>query len=265
MRGRNKTKREQGRTSRGRIAVAAAAGIVIATALVGGLILWSSFSGGGSDGPKTAVIVDQLSLTEPNPAFAEQVRNMLGQAGYLVDDFEGKEVTVEFYSSLPLRDYDVVILRVHSGLTEVWGEATDYISLFTGEPYDDTKYTDAEDAGLVGAATYYRGGESVFGISPDFIASGMFGRFHGTTVIMMGCDGLTYDSAAQAFIRKGAKVVFGWRGRVSAEHTDAATERLLQHLLVEKRTAREAAALTMEEVGPDPDYGSELLAYPNKG
>ena len=163
-------------------------------------------------GPKTAVIVDQLSLTQPNPAFAEEARSVLAQAGYLVDDFEGHEVTVEFYSGLPLRDYDLVILRAHSGLTEVWGEESDYIGLFTNEPYNDTKYADAVDAGLVGAATYYRGGESVFGISPEFITSGMLGQFHGTTVIMMGCDGLTYDSAAQAFIRKGAKVVFGWRG-----------------------------------------------------
>ncbi len=40
---------------------------------------------GGSAEPKlTAVIVDQLSLTAPNPAFAESTTEMLEEAGYSV-------------------------------------------------------------------------------------------------------------------------------------------------------------------------------------
>lgn len=262
MRRRRKPKGATALPGRGRVAAALAIGVVIA-AVVGGLVLWGlSWSGGSSHGPRTAVIVDQLSLTQPNPAFAQEARSVLEQAGYLVDDFEGDEVTVEFYSGLPLRDYDLVILRVHSGVAAVWGEMTDYVGLFTGEPYSETKYADAEDAGLLGPATYYRGSESVFGISPEFITSGMFGKFHGTTVILMGCDGLKSETTANAFIRKGAKAIVGWNGRVSAKHTDAATERLLQHLLIERHTMRDAVALTMAEVGPDPDYGSTLLSYP---
>jgi hypothetical protein len=262
MRRRRRPNRATALPGRGRIAVALVACCFITAAALGGLVFWGLSSGGSTAGPKTAVIVDQLSLTEPNPAFAEQARNVLELAGYLVDDFEGKEVTVEFYSGLPLRDYDLVILRVHSGLAAIWGEMTDYVGLFTGEPYSETKYADAEDAGLVGAATYSRGGEAVFGVSPEFIASGMFGRFHGTTVIMMGCDGLKSDTTAQAFIDKGAKAVVGWSGRVSASHTDKATEHLLQHLLIERHTMRDAVALTMAEVGPDPEYDSTLLSYP---
>jgi hypothetical protein len=243
------------------IAALVAAAALFAAALVGALVFWGP-SSGGPPGPETAVIVDQLSLTQPNAAFAEEARSVLEQAGYLVDDFEGEEVTVEFYSGLPLRDYDLVILRVHSGQAAVWGEPTDYVGLFTGEPYNDTKYAEAEDAGLVGAATYYHGSERIFGISPEFITSGMWGKFHGTTVIMMGCDGLKSETTARAFIDKGAKAVVGWSGRVSAKHTDAATERLLQHLLIERHTMRDAVALTMAEVGPDPDYGSTLLSYP---
>lgn len=251
---------------RGRIAAALAVGVVIAAAAVGGLVFWGlSWSDGSSHGPKTAVIVDQLSITQPNPAFAQEARSVLDQAGYLVDDFEGDEVTVEFYSGLPLRDYDLVILRVHSGVAAVWGEMTDYVGLFTGEPYSETKYAEAEDAGLLGPATYYRGSESVFGVSPEFITSGMWGKFHGTTVILMGCDGLKSETTAEAFVRKGAEVVVGWSGRVSARHTDKATEHLLQHLLIEGHTMRDAVALTMAEVGPDPDYDSTLGVYPSKG
>jgi hypothetical protein len=190
---------------------------------------------------------------------------MLEQAGYLVDGFEGEEITVEFYSGLPLRDYDLVILRVHSGLAEFHGELTDYVGLFSGEPYSERKYAKEEATGIVGRATYYESGPAYFGIGPDFIESGMTGKLHGATIIMMGCDGLKSDMTAQAFIRKGAKVVVGWSGPVSARHTDAATELLLRHLLLDGLTVREAVARTMAEAGPDPEYDSELLMYPRKG
>jgi len=265
MRPRRRPKLTNGQPARRRMAAVLAVGAVVTAALVGGLVFWGLSSGGEPPGPRTAVIVDQLSLTQPNPAFADEARDVLEQAGYLVDDFEGEEVTVEFYSGLPLRDYDLVILRVHSGVAAVWGEVTDYVGLFTGEPYSETKYAEAEDAGLLGPATYYRGSASVFGVSPEFITSGMWGEFHGTTVILMGCDGLKSETTAQAFIRKGAKVVVGWSGRVSARHTDKATEHLLQHLLIEGHTMRDAVALTMAEVGADPDYDSTLGVYPSKG
>ena len=49
------------------------------------------------------------------------------------------------------------------------------------------------------------------------------------------------------------------------EHTDAAAEHLLRHLLVDGLTTQGAVARTMAEVGPDPDYESRLLVYPSKG
>jgi hypothetical protein len=245
------------------VALAVAAVGLASVALIAVAVLWGmSFGGGSKPGPRTAAIVDQLSLTQPNPAFAQTARSVLEQAGYLVDYFEGGEVTVEFYSGLPTHDYDLVILRAHSGLAAVEGELEDYVGLFTGEPYSETKYADLEDAGLVGPAAYYEGSERVFGVSPGFITSGMEGEFHGTTVIMMGCDGLKFEATAEAFVRKGAKVVVGWSARVSADHTDAATERLLRHLLIDDLGPQEAVAQTMAEVGWDPQYGGRLLYYP---
>jgi hypothetical protein len=250
-----------------------AVAILVAATFVGGLIvylllgqqLWDLTTGGSSSGPKTAVIVDQLSLTQPNPAFAQAATSTLEQAGYVVDYYPGEQVTVDFYRNLPTHGYDLIIMRVHSGLARDYGQPTNYVSLFSNEPFSDTKYAAEKAAGLVGRSSYYEGGAQYFGIVPAFIESSMAGRFDGATIVLMGCDGLITDTTAEAFIRKGAKTVVGWSGRVSAAHTDAATERLLVKLLVEGLPLADAVAQTAAEVGPDPDYGSTLLLYPPGG
>jgi hypothetical protein len=78
----------------------------------------------------------------------------------------------------------------------------------------------------------------------------------------MGCDGMRYEGPALDFISKGAKAFVGWDGPISAEHTDAATENLLRHLVIDDMTIQQAVASTMREVGPDPTYESSLLVYP---
>jgi hypothetical protein len=218
--------------------------------------------GGSSTGPRTAAIVDQLGLTQPNPAFAETATGILEDAGYAVDYYPGEEVTVDFYRDLPTHGYDFLILRVHSGLARDRGEPTGYVSLFSGEPFSDTKYVEEKAAGLVGRATYFDGSPQVFGIVPDFIDSTMKGRFDGATILMLGCDGLITDATADAFVRKGAKTVVGWNGRVTQEHTDAAGESLLRYLLADGLSLDEAVARTMTEVGADPEFESTLLVYP---
>lgn len=91
----------------------------------------------------------------------------------------------------------------------------------------------------------------------------MRGKFHKTTVILMGCSGLASDRTAAAFVARGAGAVVGWSNTVSPDHTDTATERLLQHLAIDKLEAQEAVSRTAAEVGPDPSYGSTLLVYPS--
>lgn len=238
---------------------------LLAAAIVSGLLLRGSFSSGPSAGPKTAVIVDQLSLTQPNPSFAEATTATLQQAGYAVDYYPGEEVTVDFYRNLATHGYDLIIMRVHSGLARDYGQPTNYVSLFSNEPFSDTKYAAEKAAGLVGRSSYYEGGAQYFGIVPAFIESSMKGRFHGATIVLMGCDGLITDTTAEAFIRKGARSVVGWDGRVSATHTDAATETLLRHLLLDGMQTRDAVTQTIAEVGPDPEYDSKLLVYPLQG
>lgn len=251
---------------RDRLARIAAA--LVAAALFSGIAVYAFLafaSGDSTTAPKTAAIVDQLSLTQPNAAFAETATKILEDAGYSVDYFPGEAVTVGFYKDLPTRGYGLLILRVHSGLARDRGEPTGYVSLFTGEPFSETKYVEEKEAGLVGRATYFDGGPQVFGIVPDFIDSAMEGRFDGSTVLMLGCDGLITDTTADALVRKGARTVVGWDGPVTQEHTDAAGENLLRHLLADGLSLDDAVARTMAEVGADPEYESKLLVYPSSG
>jgi hypothetical protein len=262
--------KDKPRRARGGARPGKAAAILGALAVVcGGIAAALLLSGviGGPPGPKTAAIVDQLSLTEPNPAFLETATSTLQQAGYAVDYYPGEEVTVEFYRNLPTHGYELIILRVHSGLVveryiETGSQtATDYVGLFTSEPYSDTKYS-TERLGRLGEFQYYDGSPTYFGIAPNFVRWTMRGGFDEATIILMGCDGLKSDETAEAFLEKGAKAFIGWNGSVSAAHTDAATERLLRHLLIDGLDIQQAVTQTMADVGPDPAYGSSLLLYP---
>jgi hypothetical protein len=243
--------------------------VLLSASLAAGLL----FSGLVTSGPselKTAAIVDQLSLTQPNQDFVASATNILEQAGYRVDYFPGEEVTVHFYRDLPTHDYDLIILRVHAGISEETdlstGEKTEkeYVSLFTGEPYSKGKYPQ-EEIGRLGKAEYYEGAPPLFGIGPDFITHSMRGSFDETLIIMMGCDGLRSQTTAQAFLDKGASAFVSWSRTVSASHTDTATELLLQKLLIDGLPVGDAVVQTAAEVGPDPVYGARLRVLPEAG
>jgi hypothetical protein len=208
-------------------------------------------------GPR-AVILDEAGLTVPNRAFVESTMALLQQAGYVVDYYGGTDVTVDLFRGLPEKNYEFIIFRGHSAAL------FDNLVLFTSEPYSDDAHLDDQrgrrlvevhwNAECLDEPRY-------FGIMPDFIRS-LDGGFQGATVLITGCWGLNPDSTAAAFVEQGASVVLGWDGLVSADHTDAATERVLQHLLVDRVPAAQAVEETMTELGPDPAYGSRLGVYP---
>lgn len=244
---------------------AISAGLVLVSALVGvGLVVWNLTTEGSSGGPKTAAIVDQLSLTVPNQTFVTAATGLLEEAGYSVDYYSGEEITVDLYKSLPARGYDFIVMRVHSGLytEEESGGGADpedaFLALFTNEPYDQYTYIEEQAAGRIGKAFYREGGEELFAIGPGFVSSSMEGRFDDTMIVMMGCDGLGTTVTAESFIRKGAKAFISWSQPVTASHTDAATEELLEKLLIEGLSTADAVERTAAEVGADPAYGAEL-------
>ena len=242
-----------------------AGGCALIVVLAGALALILVTGGGDStdDGVKRAVIVDQLSLTQPNPEFISDARGTLAAAGYTVEYISGEDVTVDIYRSLPDRDYDLVLLRVHAGITTEINEATgertgtEYVSLFTGEAYDEGKYSD-EQLNRLGSARYDENSDPLFGIGPVFVDDSMEGDFGGALVVMMGCDGLRSQRTAEAFLDRGASAFVSWTKPISASHTDRATESLLQRLLIDELPVEDAVAQTAEEVGPDPVYEGEL-------
>lgn len=235
--------------------------------LVGAAAAWFVLrSDGGDDGPPKAAIVDQLSFNYPNADFVERATATLERAGYTVDYYSSEDTDVEFYRRLPVLDYDVLIFRNHADrlqAIEPNGQQFDEVILFTSEPYDRQRYIDDQAADRLVIASYAEDDtERFFGISSGFIKDGMIGKFHGTTVIMMGCEGLLNESTAKSFIDRGAKTYISWDDSVSVQHTDAAGERLLDLLYRQRLSAQAAVDQTMAELGPDPTFGSSLLAYP---
>lgn len=244
-----------------RAGIVAAAFVVIPVAVVTAIFVFRAVD---TPGPPRAAIVDQLSLTAPNPDFARQVRELLEPVGYQVDYYPGEQVTVDFYRELPKRGYDLVLMRAHAGLREeAPGEFTDEVSLFTSERYTTTSYVQEQRDGRVTMVLYgEEDSEAYFGIPAAFVRHSMKGRFDGATVILMGCDVLRGKDMAEAFVWKGAQAVVGWDGPVSADHTDTATLSLLRHYFSEGLSVQEAAAAAMDEVGPDPYYGARFLSEP---
>ncbi|MGD0764745.1 MAG: hypothetical protein ABR978_00350 [Dehalococcoidia bacterium] len=237
-----------------------------------------SWIGQTSEAPSMkAAIVDQLALSEPNPAFVQSATQVLQAAGYTVDYYPPEQVTVDFYRNLPAQKYGLILFRVHTArFTEDSLKLADperrqtlldafdhYVFLFTSEIYDQSKYPDERQKLQLFAVHYLSGGDQrYFGITPKFIESAMKGGFDNATIVMMGCDGLLFDNTAQTLVNKGAKAVIGWDSLVSSAHTDTATEHLLQHLITERLPLGQAVKTTMTEVGSEPDYNNSLRFYP---
>ena len=260
---REEKKREQ------RIGLALTVAILIAIISVSSFFIYSMLSSSpqeqetSSTSEPKAAIVDHLSLTAPNQTFIQTATNTLKQAGYTVDYYQGEEVTVEFYRNLPTHGYSLIILRVHSALGR---RQEPPVALFTSEPAEKYKYVYERLTDRLHGVAYspqeLERGITYFGIMPSFVRSSLNGRFQNTTIIMMGCNGLTYTDMAEAFLGKGAKVYISWNKPVLASHTDSATAHLLQHFLIQKLTLKESLQETFKEVGFDPVYESLLIYYP---
>lgn len=241
---------------------------VIAAVFAAGALAYALLSGGDSDpepdGPLRAAIVDQLDLTFPNQLFREEATQTLETAGYEVEYIPGEQVTVDYYRELPTHDYDLIVLRIHAARNETdsEGQPIQLAELFTSERFTKTQHVHEQETGQIGAVYYDDPEETYFGIGPRFIVDSMIGEFDGTTIVMMGCNGLVSEQMAEAFVRKGAGSFISWNDLVSVDHTDTATLNLLDHMLVENLSSSDAAAATMAEVGPDPYYDSILLSYP---
>jgi hypothetical protein len=212
-----------------------------------------------------AAIVDQLSLTFPNQTFIQTTTSNLEQANYTVDYYSGSQVTVSFFGSLATRGYSLIILREHSTALEEQGQnfVSSPVFLFTNENYSGTAYLYEQLTDQLGRGSYAMPNPPYyFAIAPGFVTSSMSGRFQNTTIIMMSCQSMNNPTMAEALVQKGATACIGWNKSVSADRTDQATLYLLQHLITQKETIKQAVNDTMTQVGTDPQDKSLLAYYP---
>jgi len=207
-----------------------------------------------------AAIVDHLSISHPNPAFVKECTALLQRAGFTVDYYPGKKVTVELYRNLPARGYGLIVFRVHSAYIDKYLS----LAMFTSERYTRQRYVYEQLRNRVACGyiqPYNDGDAKYLTITDKFVRFSMKGTFDDTLIVMMGCAGIK-KYAPKAFVQRGASAYIGWDGLVSAGHTDRATIRLLKHLLVEGQTIAGAVGKTMEHVGYESEYKSTLLFWP---
>jgi len=208
-----------------------------------------------SDSSVKAALIDSLYGTHPNVEFTKSVNETLQEAGFEVDIYQGEEVTVEFLKKLT-GGYKLIILRMHSALS-----ANDELYLFTAEPYSAGKYVQERYFQLVKEAYATDDSQPVFAVNWGFIKRLMTGKFNGTLVVAMGCDGALDPLMAQEFINQGAIGYVAWNGPVLLSHSDKAIRCLVHALYVEKLPSEEAIERTDRQIGEDPRWGAVLNCY----
>lgn len=205
-------------------------------------------------------IVDQFY--SQSPGFTDQVVGFLEEHGITYKVHRDADVTIELYRKLPTFGYRLIILRVHAGVSEELEEHPTF--LFTAESYTTGEYVVEQltDQVMSGVMNPDRPENPVFTVGPMFVRMSMEGDFRGATIVLSSCLGLYNHYLAEALIEKGARVFMSWDEKVSLEHTDEGTLTLLEALLIERLTIKEAVEKVMEDVGPDPVYNSKLRYYP---
>lgn len=206
-------------------------------------------------------ILDQFH--EERPGFTRKTVELFEGENIKVDVYEN--ITIDLYRQLPTLGYKVIILRVHSAQATETEEGTEYeITLFTTESYSSSKYPVLQTEGLVGPVSF-RGPDErgkKFAITNKFVRSEMKGKFDNTLLVMVSCSVLNPKSKygfVRTLMRKGASAIASWNGLVTLSHGNKATFRFLKHIVLDNMTLKKAADETLEEAGPDPKHGTELV------
>ena len=200
-----------------------------------------------------AALVDSLYVSYPNNRFTSNLTAILNEAGFKVDIYQGREVTVDFLKALP-DGYKLLILRMHSAVhSKSLG-----LYLFTAEPYVEEKHVQEQYFYLVKKAYAFNESQPVFAVNWMFIKRCMTGKFNNTLVITMGCDGTLDPLMVDEFFNQGATAYIGWDGPVLPSHSDTATIQLIQNLYIQNLTLQQAVEKTNQQTGPDPSSNSTL-------
>ena len=207
--------------------------------------------------PRTALIIDQLSLGYPRPQIIETITRLLRNNGYTVRYVPYQDVSVEFFRTLPTLRADLILLRIHSSAriyapnNEVVEDAS--VSLCTGEPVSQ-KYRQERNSGQLGGFETAGADTLFFSVRDAFFRRNAVGRFNQAVILMMGCESLRIPSTAQTFLDMGAQAIVGWSDQLSVEYMDQATIALLEEWIHNGQSLAEAIKITQRRIGRDSYY-----------
>lgn len=258
-------------------------GAVIAVAIAGLLITFNVEEKSSTEnklltvdisGIKKAAIIDQLDTEFPNKGFQMQAKEYLMTAGYdQVDLFTTEDITVDFYRNLPSMDYQFIVARTHSLAIKEQGKQSVWI--FTGEKYTEDKYIQEQLTGKVSRGVPFLTGPNLdkeeaakrrlFIIGSDFVDNEMIGRFPGTTLVLGGCDTMSYPYMAKSLVDRGASTVIGWFGLVSLYDNDIVILKVLEEVLINGQDPDDAVNYIMEELDGAMLYKHSILKQYSTG
>ncbi len=226
------------------------------------------------DGIKKAAIIDQLDGEFPNKGFHMQAEEYLMNAGYdQIDLFLTDDITVDFYRNLPSMDYDFIVARTHSLAIKTQDKQS--VWMFTGEKYTADKYIQEQLEGKVSRGVPFLTGPNIdreeaakkrlFIIGSDFVDKEMVGRFPGTTLVLGGCDTMSYPFMAKSLVDRGASAIIGWYGLVSLYDNDIVILKVLEEILINGQDPDDAVNYIMEEFDGSMLYKHSILKQYSTG
>jgi hypothetical protein len=216
-----------------------------------------------------AAIIDQLHDTIPNQNFNENAKQYLELAGYKVDFYTTKDVTIDFYKNLPSKNYKYIVIRTHSLEEPKYNNAT---FLFTGEKYDVNKYFMEQISGQLGKGAPIYGEEReiivqteqnlddrmYFLVGTKFVDELMVGKFPDSTILIGGCESLRNNDLAKSFITLGAMHVVGWDRTIGATENDKILLEFLERTIVDEKKIDDVIIELNDEFSNDLMFSTKL-------
>jgi hypothetical protein len=240
------------------------------------------------DGPPKAAIIDQLNDDIQNVYFQEKATEYLETAGYQVELFTTKQLTVEFYKNLPKMNYEYIVFRTHA-IGNDSDEKKEPVSIFTGEKYRDDKYITEQLSGQIGKGAPFMSSfvevsadlseldenhtsieidvtpnvvddsNPYFLIGAKYVNEIMQGKFPNSVLILGGCSTLSNPSLAESLIKRGASSVVGWDNLVGSVNNDQTMLALLENNLINHMELKDAVELAEQKYTKDSKYDATFL------
>jgi len=208
------------------------------------------------DGIPKAVIIDQLHDELPNLIFQQNATEYFETAGYDVDIYNTKDITVDFYRELPSMNYEFIVIRSHA--TAFYFKYASE-AIFTGEKYSPKKHSVDQLSGHIGPAAPLNVAEinkmsqdivdsqTYFVFGSKFVDEKMVGKFPDSVIVLAGCYTTNSEILSQSLIDRGASVVVGWDDNVVPRQNDSVILALLEKMLVDGEVLPEAVSSVTNE------------------